>query len=37
MNLTFENGKKTAIVGPTSSGKSSIIELIERFYDANEG
>ena len=30
-------GKTTAIIGSTGSGKSTIIRLIERFYDANEG
>ncbi len=30
-------GKTTAIIGSTGSGKSTIIRLIERFYDVNEG
>ena len=30
-------GKTTAIIGSTGSGKSTIIRLIELFYDVNEG
>ena len=30
-------GSKVALVGNTESGKSSILNLIERFYDANNG
>ena len=37
VSLTFEVGKKTALVGPTGCGKSSIIQLIERFYEPQEG
>ena len=38
-NIDFhaEKGKVTAIVGGTGSGKSSVINLIPRFYDATEG
>ncbi len=30
-------GKKVAIVGPTGAGKTTIIKLLMRFYDVNEG
>lgn len=37
VNIHFVQGETTAIVGATGSGKSTIIQLIERFYDPNEG
>lgn len=37
INFRAEKGKVTAIVGGTGSGKSSVINLIPRFYDATEG
>ncbi len=38
-NITFEAkpGQVTAIIGSTGSGKSSIINLIPRFYDVSKG
>ncbi|MCL2146509.1 MAG: ABC transporter ATP-binding protein/permease [Synergistaceae bacterium] len=37
INLEIQRGEKLAIVGPTGSGKSTIAELILRFYDPTEG
>ena len=36
-NYLFENGKTTAICGETGSGKSTLIQLIEKFYEPNGG
>lgn len=37
INLRIKKGKITAIIGSTGSGKSSIINLLMRFYDYSEG
>ena len=37
INFTAEPGKTTAIIGGTGSGKSTLINLIPRFYDVTEG
>jgi len=37
INFTAEAGKTTAIIGSTGSGKSTIVNLIPRFYDVTGG
>ena len=37
LNITFPAGKTTALVGPSGGGKSSIINLIMRLYDPENG
>jgi len=37
INLFFKGGKTTALVGHSGSGKSTILNLISRFYDCNSG
>jgi len=37
INLKFEGGKMTSLVGHSGSGKSTILNLIPRFYDAQKG
>jgi ATP-binding cassette, subfamily B (MDR/TAP), member 1 len=36
-NVKFETGKTTAIVGASGSGKSTIVQLLMRFYDPTAG
>ncbi len=37
VNLNIQSGETVAIMGPTGSGKTSLINLIPRFFDATEG
>lgn len=37
INLDIPAGTNVALVGPTGSGKSSLIKLLARFYDPQEG
>ena len=37
LNLNVKPGQKVAIVGPTGSGKSTLINLLMRFYDVDKG
>lgn len=37
INFTLEKGKTVALVGASGSGKSTIVDLLPRFYDVKEG
>ena len=37
LNLSVTPGRRIAIVGPTGCGKTTLINLLMRFYDVNEG
>ena len=37
LNLNVTHGKRVAIVGPTGCGKTTLINLLMRFYDVNDG
>ena len=37
LSLNVDGGKLVAIVGPTGAGKTTIINLLMRFYDVNDG
>ena len=37
LNLSVKKGKRIAIVGPTGCGKTTIINLLMRFYDVDSG
>ncbi|MBY0759165.1 MULTISPECIES: ABC transporter ATP-binding protein [Sellimonas] len=37
LNLEVKPGQKIAIVGPTGCGKTTLINLLMRFYDVNQG
>src|SRR5699024_7218066 len=36
-NLKVKDGEMVAVVGPTGAGKSTLINLLERFYDVKGG
>ncbi len=37
MNINVQSGQTVAIVGPTGAGKTTLINLLMRFYEINAG
>lgn len=37
LNLNISSGQKIAVIGPTGCGKTTLINLLMRFYDADKG
>lgn len=37
MNMSVKQGEKVAVVGKSGAGKSTIVQLISRYYEADEG
>ncbi|MFU1844994.1 ATP-binding cassette domain-containing protein, partial [Enterococcus faecium] len=37
VSIHVDKGEMVALVGPTGSGKTTIMNLMNRFYDVNEG
>ena len=37
VSFNLEPGQMLALVGPSGGGKSTIVNMLERFYDPNDG